>query len=156
VAIDLGVCDPEYMVATYRGVLISVWWAVPSLEPLKRVQEQRELLRDRWPGKIAVLAIVKVDRPRQLSPEARQFSELSRRELAEICAAEATVIEAGGVGLALARMLYAAMNLVNRVRYPSRIFSSLDEGLGWFSPLAGVEVGAMRRAVEAVIRARPV
>lgn len=138
--------EETLVVAVFESVFFSIWWATPTVPQLSCVYEHRiEYSKDR--ESFALMSVIKTEKVRSLTPEAKQVATETRKTL-QRCTAEANIIEAGGVGISIGRLLFAAMNLINRTKHPTQLFSSLSDGVGWLAPYGKVSAPALLAAVQ--------
>lgn len=137
---QLYVQSEHHLIASYQNIFITVWWELPTVADLQESALYRRPFAEKF-SKYALLTVVRIDRPRRLSADARALSEQMRREMGEACLAEASVIDSGGaLAFTLAQLLFSAMNMLNRTKHPSQMFSSLEEGIRWLAPLVNASL----------------
>jgi hypothetical protein len=146
--------DEALVAGSFGGVFFSIWWYLPTAPQIWAVHEMQKRFREDHPGDFALLSVMKMAKVGSLTSDARQAAAETRKFLGP-CIAEANIVEAGGIGISIARMLFATINLINRPKYPIKLFTSLQEGVAWLAPFVGVQPKALLNAVQESAEARP-
>jgi hypothetical protein len=154
--LQLGICEPEYALATFENVYITIWWDQGTVERLEQVRTHRRAFYDSQPGQIASLTVIRITKPKPQTAEMRRVSQELIQEGVARCMAEANVIESTSMVMSAVRMMFATMNLLSRARHPSKVFSNTKDGTEWIAPLAKVNLTELQTALAQTIAARPV
>jgi hypothetical protein len=146
--------EDALVVASFGGVYFSIWWYLPTAAQVLLAHEQQKRFRQMHQGDYALLSLMKVQKVRSLSGDARNAAAETRKFLGP-CVAEANVIEAGGIGISIAQMLFAALNLINRSKHPVNLYTKLPEAVAWLAPFVKVDPIDLINAIEEAVAARP-
>jgi len=140
--------DEVLALGSRDNALIVIWRGAPNCRALDGVRRSAEALLEKFPGGIGILG-VSGEMPLDCADDRQRLApllgDLGRRMLGM-----ASVIE----GSDRMRSVMSCINLVMRQHCPLRIFSTVDEGVGWLAPLLGKTVGPapLRHAVERLRR----
>jgi hypothetical protein len=145
---------PGFAVTSFANTFISVWRQQANLRALHAVREEQEKLVASSPGGIALVTVMEPVSVKPLSSVERAAAAALLRDFAPSTLASAYVFEGEGFRPAMSRAAVAGVMLFSRVKYPSKVFSTVADGANWIikqgdgAVPAPEKVAELMRAVE--------
>ena len=130
-----------HLVATYKNVFVTMWWAPARVEQLRGLPAHQDEMGRRWPGGWGTLAVLGADAGK-ISAEVRAEGERITKHQKQGMRAIAQVIEGTGFGAAAVRSVASALTLFKRSGPPTKIFDALGPGVAWLMHELGTPADA--------------
>jgi hypothetical protein len=87
-------------------------------------------------GQLSLLVVIDAPEPKVGPGVREQLGEVLKR-LDKDMRGVATVIRTPGLKGTMVRTFLTGLNMITRTRSPTKVFSSVDEGAAWLSPVSG-------------------
>ena len=140
---------PGIALTELGNTFISVWRRQATLQTLKLVREVQGRFIAANPGGIGVVTVMEPVSVRPLNGEERAAAAAIARDFAPSTLASAYVFEGQGFIPAMSRAAVAGVLLLSRVKYPNRVFATVDDGARWLAQkLPPLDVPALARCIE--------
>jgi hypothetical protein len=122
---------PGFAFTSFENTFISIWRQQANLTSLRMVRECQKQVIDRTPGGIAVVTVMEPVSVKPLDSAERAEASAIARDFAPSTLASVYIFEGEGFRPAMSRAAVAGVMLFSRVKYPHKVFSTVDAGATW-------------------------
>ena len=136
-SLDVVSADEGHCFATFGSVICSVWRTTLTVNHLQRIEEIADEMRQRW-GQYTMIHHAAVIEELPAEP-ARRFATQSRKRYEDYVKSEALIIDGRGFWASAIRSINTAMLTIAAPKYPSRVFSNIDDAVRWQLPMVSIE-----------------
>ncbi|MFO0757110.1 MAG: hypothetical protein U0359_11510 [Byssovorax sp.] len=132
------------------GLWVMVLFAPPTAGDMLLARPALAAAARRFPGGFPTLTWVLPEAGFQMDAETRRAASTVTREFSAQILGEATVISATGFHAAAVRAVLTALDLMVRASYPKKVFSDLEEAVGFSIRLRSGGEGTAGEITEAI------
>jgi hypothetical protein len=120
-------------VGSWGNCAINTWQAGADWSQLRELETSIRDLYTRYPSGVALIVLIEPGAPLPTAEHRKELESFYLR-VTPILRAVAQVVEGTGMWAVAGRSVMAALRLVQRRPYPTRVFSEINEALGWLEP----------------------
>lgn len=152
--------DEHVTLASWRDLVVIIWKGETRVEAIERSEEQLALLAPRFPGGLWMLTIVEEQAPAPAADARQALSGLLARA-APFVRCSSVVFEGSSFRASLVRSVVSTLVLLSRIRFPHRVFGTLEQAVAHYEQYRGdepaladfAEIPAVVAGMRAVCRA---
>ncbi|MEM7153733.1 MAG: hypothetical protein AAF799_12875 [Myxococcota bacterium] len=145
--------EPAFVVASWRHVLITVFWRRACVADLERLEQLQEVIKREF-GHFASLSVMLVPILSKIDEEARKKSGAMAKANGTTMLGAAVVVGDSGLRATIMRSLLTGIMLLGRTASPTKPFSNVPDATQWLLSLPGnpaVDTGSMDALAAAVM-----
>lgn len=130
--------EQGFCVATHGCLVVAVWGRGVEIDDLGQIAaaQRRAVAQHRH---CASISIIRAWLSVGVSPEIRAAAAEHLQALVDVNLGSAMVVEAGGARAIFFRSVVTSVNLLARTRTPQKVFTTIDEAVGWALARPGLD-----------------
>lgn len=152
--LEIHAAHADVRVGSYGPVHLVAYHSTPSVTNLRTSDRLHRTLRQRYPGRTAVLSWVAAGL-KMPDKEVRDFASGLFRDVARDIRCSATVIAGEGFWASAARSVLTGIQILSRSPCPNRAFGKIDEAavwmMQWITDEPDIEAAPLALAMETLV-----